>query len=191
LGGETNQWYTDLVEDTRFIDPPDTPEHGYHLSKDLADRAIEMIRDQKASNPSRPWFMWYNPGANHAPHHAPKDYIDKYKGKFDDGYETYRTWVLQRMIARGVLRKVTKLTQLTPLPKDVQNSGDFVRPWNSLSANEKKLFSRLAEVYAAYSEYTDVQIGRLIDYLQQSGQLDNTVVFYAADNGASGEGGPS
>ena len=90
LGGETNQWYPDLVEDNRFIEPPYGPEQGYHLSKDLADQAIKMIRDQKASNPSKPWFMWYNPGANHAPHHAPQEYIDKYKGKFDDGYEAYR-----------------------------------------------------------------------------------------------------
>jgi len=191
LGGETNQWYPDLVEDNRFIDPPYGPEQGYHFSKDLADNAIEMIRDQKASNPSRPWFMWYNPGANHAPHHAPKDYIAKYKGKFDDGYEAYRTWVLDRMIEKGVLPKGTQMTPLNPLPEDVANKADYVRPWNSLTADEKKLFSRLAEVYAAYSEYTDVQIGRVIDYLQETGQLENTVVFYAADNGASGEGSPS
>jgi arylsulfatase len=191
LGGETNQWYPDLIEDNRFIEPPASPEQGYHLSKDLADQAIAMIRDQKASNPSRPWFMWYNPGANHAPHHAPKEYIAKYKGKFDDGYEAYRTWVLSRMIDKGVLPKGAQLTPLNPLPKEVANPGDYVRPWDSLNADEKKLFSRLAEVYAAYSEYTDVEIGRLIDYLQESGQLDNTVVFYAADNGASGEGSPS
>jgi arylsulfatase len=191
LGGETNQWYPDLTEDNRFVDPPYTPDEGYHLSKDLADHAIEMLRDQKASNPTRPWFMWFCPGANHAPHHAPQEYIDKYKGKFDDGYEAYRTWVLQRMIAKGVLPKDTQLTPLNPLPKDVANPADYVRPWNELSADEKKLFSRLAEVYAAYSEYTDVQIGRIIDYLQQSGQLENTVIFYAADNGASGEGSPN
>jgi len=191
LGGETNQWYPDLVEDNRFIEQPYGPEKGYHFSKDLADKAIEIIRDQKATNPSRPWFMWYNPGANHAPHHAPKSYIAKYKGKFDDGYEAYRTWVLERMIAKGVLPKGTQLTPLNPLPEDMANKADYVRPWNSLSPQEKKLFSRLAEVYAAYSEYTDAQIGRIIDYLQQSGQLENTVIFYAADNGASGEGSPN
>src|SRR5262245_5528251 len=133
LGGETNQWYPDLVEDNRFIEQPYTPEQGYHLSKDLADKAIEMLRDQKATSPSRPWFMWLNPGANHAPHHAPKDYIAKYKGKFDDGYEAYRTWVLERMIAKGVLPKGTQLTPINPLPQDVANPADNVRPWDSLS----------------------------------------------------------
>src|SRR5499427_6563747 len=191
LGGETNQWYPDLVEDNKFIEQPYGPEQGYHLSKDLADKAIAMLRDQKATNPSRPWFMWFNPGANHAPHHAPKDYIDKYKGKFDDGYEAYRTWVLDRMIAKGILPKGTQLTPLNPLAKEVANPADFVRPWDSLTPEEKHLFSRLAEVYAGFSEYTDAQVGRIIDYLEQTGQLENTVIFYAADNGASGEGSPN
>lgn len=191
LGGETNQWYPDLTEDNRFIDQPYTPEQGYHLSKDLADQAIKMIRDQKGSNPSKPWFMWYNPGANHAPHHAPAEYIAKYKGKFDEGYEAYRTWVLERMKAKGIVPKDTKLTPINPLPQDVANPADMVRPWNTLNADEKKLFSHMAEVYAGFSEYTDAQVGRVIDYLKQSGQFDNTVIFYAADNGASGEGSPS
>jgi len=191
LGGETNQWYPDLVEDNKFIDQPYLPEEGYHLSKDLADKAIGMIRDQKASNPSKPWYMWFCPGANHAPHHAPKDYIDKYKGKFDDGYEAYREWVLPRMIEKGILPKGTKLTALNPMPDEMANPADNVRPWDSLNAEEKKLFSRLMEVYAGFSEYTDAQIGRIIDYLEQSGQLENTIVLYAADNGASGEGTPN
>ena len=191
IGGETNQWYPDLVEDNRYIDQPYTPEEGYHLSKDLADKAIGMIRDQKAGNPSRPWFLWFCPGANHAPHHAPKDYIEKYKGKFDDGYEAYREWVLPRMIEKGILPKGTKLTPINPMPPEMANAADMVRPWDSLSAEEKRLFSRMAEVYAAYSEYTDAQVGRIIDYLEKSGQLDNTLVIYCADNGASGEGSPS
>lgn len=191
LGGETNQWYPDLVEDNHFIEQPYSPEEGYHLSKDLADKAIEMIRDQKASNPSKPWFTWFCPGANHAPHHAPQDYIDKYKGMFDDGYEAYREWVLPRMIAKGILPEGTQLTPLNPLPEEVANPADFVRPWNSLNADEKKLFSRLAEVFAGFSEYTDAQIGRIIDYLEKTGQLDNTLVIYCADNGASGEGTPN
>ena len=191
LGGETNQWYPDLVEDNKFIDQPYSPEEGYHLSKDLADQAMQMIRDQKASNPSKPWFMWLCPGANHAPHHAPKEYVDKYKGKFDSGYEAYREWVLPRMIAKGLLPEGTKLTPLNPLPENVENPADHVRPWNTLNADEKKLFARMAEVYAGLSEYTDVQIGRLVDYLEQSGQLDNTIVFYCSDNGTSGEGSPN
>jgi arylsulfatase A-like enzyme len=191
LGGETNQWYPDLVEDNHFIEPPSTPEQGYHLSKDLADQAIRMIRSQKASSPSKPWFMFYNPGANHAPHHAPQEYIDKYKGKFDDGYEAYRTWVLARMIEKGVLPKDTKLTPINPLPESQAIAADAVRPWSTLNADEKKLFSHMAEVWAGFSEYTDAQVGRVIDYLEQSGQLENTVVFYASDNGTSGEGTPN
>jgi arylsulfatase len=191
LGGETNQWFPDLVEDNKFVDAPASPDEGYHLSKDLVDHALQMIRDQKASNPSKPWFMWLCPGANHAPHHAPKEYVDKYKGKFDDGYEAYREWVLPRMIAKGLLPKDTKLTSLNRLPPEVANAGDAVRPWSSLNADEKKLFSRMAEVYAGFSEYTDAQVGRLIDYLEKTGQLENTIVFYCADNGASGEGSPN
>ncbi|MEN2401080.1 arylsulfatase [Flavobacterium sp. MC2016-06] len=191
LGGETNQWYPDLVEDNHFIEPPYSPEEGYHLSKDLADKSIEYIQDQKATNPSKPWFLWYCPGANHAPHHAPQEYIDKYKGKFDEGYDAYRKWVLPRMIAKGILPKDTKLTEFNFLPKEIANEGDFVRPWDKLKPEEKKLFSKLAEVYAGFSEYTDAQVGRVIDYLEKTGQLENTVVIYAADNGASGEGSPN
>ncbi|MFB7249696.1 arylsulfatase [Microbacterium sp. NPDC056234] len=190
LGGETNQWYPDLVEDNRFIEAPYTPEEGYHLSKDLADQAIRMIRDQKSSNPSKPWFTWYNPGANHAPHQAPDEYIAKYKGLFDDGYDAYRTWVLARMIERGILPEGTTLTEFNPMPEDQANAADHVKPWDSLSDDEKRLFSRMAEVFAAFSEYTDTEIGRVIDYLEESGQLENTLIFYCADNGASGEGSP-
>ncbi|GAF70983.1 unnamed protein product, partial [marine sediment metagenome] len=191
LGGETNQWYPDLVEDNHFIDQPYGPEAGYHLSKDLADQAIQMLRDQKASNPSKPWYMWYNPGANHAPLHAPKEYIDKYKGMFDDGYEAYREWVLERMIERGVLPEGTEMTPLNPLPEEMANPADAVLPWDSLSNDEKALFARMAEAFAGFSEYTDVEIGRIIDYLEETGQIDNTLIFYAADNGTSGEGTPT
>ena len=191
LGGETNQWYPDLIEDNHFIDQPYGPEQGYHLSRDLADKAISMIADQKASNPSKPWYMWLCPGANHAPHHAPKDYIEKYKGKFDDGYEAYREWVLPRMIERGLLPKGTAITPINPLPENVANPGDMVRPWNTLKPEEKKLFSRLMEVYAGFSEYTDAQVGRVLDYLEKTGQLENTLIIHASDNGASGEGSPN
>lgn len=191
LGGETNNWYPDLVEDNRFIEAPSTPEEGYHLSKDLADQAIGMLRDQNATNPSKPWYMWFCPGANHAPHHSPKEYADKYKGMFDDGYDAYRDWVVKRMKERGIIPEDTEMTPFNPMPEDAANPGDYVRPWEELNDQEKKLFSRMAEVYAGFSEYTDVQIGRIIDYLEQTGQLENTIVLYAADNGASGEGSPN
>lgn len=191
IGGETNQWYPDLAEDNHYIDQPYRPEEGYHLSKDLADKALAFIRDSKQSDPDKPWYMWYCPGANHAPHHAPQEYIDKYKGVFDDGYEAYREWVLPRMIERGILPPGTQLSPLNPLPDGAAIAGDKVRPWDELDEDEKALFRRMAEVYAAFSEYTDVQVGRIIDYLEESGQLENTLVIYAADNGASGEGSPN
>ena len=191
LGGETNQWYPDLIEDNHAIEPPCTPEEGYHLSKDLADQAIKMLQDLRSSGPSKPWFMWFCPGANHAPHHAPQEYIDKYKGVFDDGYEAYREWVLARMVERGVLPQGTELTPLNPMPEDVANEADYVRPWAELNDDEKRLFCRMAEVFAGFSEYTDVQVGRIIDFLERTEQLDNTLVLYCADNGASGEGTPN
>ena len=191
LGGETNNWYPDLVHDNHFIDQPYSPEEGYHLSKDLADHAIQMIRDVKASAPSRPWLTWFCPGANHAPHHAPQEYIDKYKGKFDDGYEAYREWVLPRMIEKGIFPEGTELTPMNPMPEGTHSPADDVRPWASLSDDEKKLFSHMAEVYAGMSEYADAQVGRIVDYLEETGQLDNTLIFYCADNGASGEGSPN
>lgn len=191
LGGETNQWYPDLVEDNQLIEPPATPEQGYHLSKDLADQALRMLRDQRATNPSKPWYMWFCPGANHAPHHTPTEYAEKYRGKFDDGYEAYRDWVLARMIEKGVMPEGTALTPINPLPADIALEADAVRPWDTLNADEKRLFARMAEVYAGFSEYTDVQVGRIVDYLEQTGQLDNTLILYCADNGASGEGTPN
>ncbi|MFF2389066.1 arylsulfatase [Agromyces sp. NPDC058104] len=191
IGGETNNWYPSLAEDNRYIDQPYLPEDGYHLSKDLADQALKMIRDVKQTEPDKPWYLWFCPGANHAPHHAPEEYIAKYKGKFDDGYEAYREWVLPRMIERGILPAGTALTELNPMPDGTFSQSDEVLPWASLSDEQKAMFSRMAEVYAGFSEYTDAQVGRIIDYLEESGQLDNTIVIYCADNGASGEGSPN
>ncbi|MBT2495201.1 arylsulfatase [Microbacterium sp. ISL-59] len=191
IGGETNQWYPDLAEDNHYTEQPYQPEDGYHLSKDLADKAMSFIRDSKQSEPDKPWYLWFCPGANHAPHQAPKEYIDKYKGVFDDGYEAYREWVLPRMIERGILPESTALTALNPMTEGTFADGDHVRPWATLTEDERRLFSRMAEVYAGLSEYTDAQVGRIIDYLEESGQLDNTLVIYCADNGASGEGSPN
>ena len=166
------------------------PEDGYHLSKDLADHAISFIADSKTSAPKKPWYLWFCPGANHAPHHAPEEYIAKYAGQFDDGYEAYREWVLPRMVERGILPEGTTYSDINPLPGGAAMPLDHVRPWEELDADEKKLFARFAEVYAGFSEYTDAQVGRIIDYLEETGQLENTIVMYCADNGASGEGSP-
>jgi arylsulfatase len=191
IGGETNQWYPDLAEDNHYIDQPYLPEDGYHLSKDLADKALSFIRDSKQSEPDKPWYLWFCPGANHAPHHAPQEYIDKYEGAFDDGYEAYREWVLPRMVERGILPEGTELTPINPMAPGTFSEGDSMRPWDELNDEEKQLFSRMAEVYAGYSEYTDAQVGRIVDYLEESGQLENTLILYCADNGASGEGSPN
>jgi arylsulfatase len=188
IGGETNNWYPTLAEDNHYIDQPYLPEDGYHLSKDLADQAIRFITDSVASAPKKPWYLWFCPGANHAPHHCPQDYIDRYRGAFDDGYEAYREWVLPRMIERGIVPEGTTLPQINPLPGEAATEMDHVRPWDTLNEDEKRLFSRMAEVFAGFSEYTDAQVGRIVDYLEETGQLDNTLVVYCADNGASGEG---
>lgn len=190
IGGETNNWFPSLAEDNRYVDQPYGPDEGYHLSKDLADQALRMIRDVKQTEPDKPWYLWFCPGANHAPHHAPQEYIDKYKGAFDDGYEAYREWVLPRMIERGILPEGTELTEVNPMPDGTFTQTDTVRPWAELSAEERAMFCRMAEVYAGFSEYTDAQVGRIVDYLEESGQLENTIILYCADNGASGEGSP-
>ena len=191
IGGETNNWYPDLAEDNHYIDQPYLPDDGYHLSKDLGDQALRFIRDSKQSEPDKPWYLWFCPGANHAPHHAPEEYIEKYKGIFDDGYEAYREWVLPRMIEKGILPEGTELTPINPMTPGTFSEADSVRPWETLNDDERRLFSRMAEVYAGMSEYADAQVGRIIDHLEESGQLENTLVFYCADNGASGEGSPN
>ena len=191
IGGETNEWFPSLAEDNHYIDQPYGPEDGYHLSKDLADKAISFLQDTRQTEPDKPWYLWFCPGANHAPHQAPKDYVDKYEGVFDDGYEAYREWVLPRMIDRGLLPEGTEMTSMNPMTPGTFSENDMVRPWDSLSVEEKRLFSRMAEVYAGMSEYTDAQVGRIVDYLGDTGQLDNTLIVYAADNGASGEGSPN
>ncbi|MFO1430183.1 MAG: arylsulfatase [Candidatus Competibacteraceae bacterium] len=210
IGGETNQFFPDLIADNHPVEQPYVD--GYHLSKDLADQAIQMIKDQKASNPSKPWYMWFCPGANHAPHQIldqdKKDILSTYYNKegdfdFSEGYEAYREWVLPRMKDRGILPQDTELTPLNPLPKAVENEGDRVIPWDKIGFDEngnldeekqkdgRELFTKLMEIYAAFSTYTDLQVGRIIDYLEQTNQLDNTLIIWAADNGASGEGSPN
>jgi arylsulfatase len=199
LGGESNSWYPDLVHDNHPVDPPATPEEGYHLSKDLADKAIEFIRDAKAVDPDKPFFMYLAPQAGHAPHHVFPEWADRYKGRFDQGYEAIRSGILQRQKELGLLPENTELSALNPHGEPGATSPDgkpwpmldTVRPWDSLSDDERRLFSRMAEVFAGYISYTDHEVGRVIDYLEETGQLDNTLVVVISDNGASGEGGPN
>lgn len=197
LGGETNQWTPDLVYDNHPVDQPKTAEEGYHLTEDLTDKAIEFIRDAKVIAPEKPFFMYFCPGACHAPHQAPKEWIEKYKGKFDMGYDAYREIIFKRQKEMGIMPQDAVLTPANPYAQAKSVDGkpwnpvDETRPWDSLSEDEKKLFARMAEVYAGFLSHTDHHIGRLLDYLEESGQLDNTIVVLVSDNGASGEGGPN
>jgi arylsulfatase len=197
LGAETNQWYPDLVYDNHPVDQPSLPEEGYHFTVDITDRALSFIRDAKAIAPDKPFFLYYCPGACHAPHHAPKEWADKYKGKFDLGYEAYREQVFERQKQVGIVTDKAELSPINPYVDEKSDDGkawpelDTVRPWDTLSDDEKRLFSRMAEVYAGFLSHADHEIGRLLDYLEESGQLDNTLIVLVSDNGASGEGGPN
>jgi arylsulfatase len=197
LGGETNQWYPDLVYDNHPVEQPATPEEGYHLTTDLTDKAIEFVKDAKMVAPDKPFFMYFCPGACHAPHHAPKEWIERYAGRFDMGYEAYREQVFARQKQLGIFAEDVELSPLNPYVEETSPDGkpwpalDATRPWDSLSDEEKRLFSRMAEVYAGFLSHTDNEIGRLLDFLDQSGELENTIVVLVSDNGASGEGGPN
>ncbi len=197
MGGETDQWYPELVYDNHPVPPPATPEEGYHLSKDLADKTIEFIRDAKVIAPDKPWFTYLCPGAGHAPHHVFAEWADRYAGAFDMGYERYREIVLENQKRLGIVPPDTELSPMNPYSDVTGPNGepwpaqDTVRPWDDLDDDEKRLFSRMAEVFAGFLSYTDDQIGRVLDYLEESGQLDNTIIVVISDNGASGEGGPN
>jgi arylsulfatase len=199
LGGETNQWYPDIVYDNHPMDQPYRPDEGYHFSRDIADRAIEFVRDSKMIAPEKPWFMYFCPGCAHAPHHVFKEWADRYRGRFDMGYEKIREQILDNQKKMGLLPENTQLSPINPHgePATTGPDGqpwpplDFVPPWATLSEDEKRLFIRMAEVFAGYVTYTDAQVGRLLDYLEESGQLENTIIVVVSDNGSSAEGGPS
>jgi arylsulfatase A-like enzyme len=200
LGAETNQWFPELVYDSHPVEPPCTPEEGYHLTEDLTDKALEFIKDAKVLAPGKPFFLYYAPGACHAPHHAPKEWIDRFKGRFDMGYEALREQTLARQKEMGIVPQDTELPPLNPIGTPDTRTGpngepfpalDYTRPWDSLSAEEQRLFCRMAEVYAGFLAHADAQIGRLLDYLEETGQRENTMVILVSDNGASGEGGPN
>jgi arylsulfatase A-like enzyme len=180
LEGETDQFHPELVYDNHAIEPPGTPETGYHLSEDLVDHAIGFIHDTKSIRPDRPFFTYLAFGAMHAPHQAPADYLERWRGRFDDGWDAAR----DRWFARQKeLELLPDGTHLAP-----RNPG--VEPWDSLSDNERRLAARLQEAFAGFLEHTDVQVGRLVSALEQLGELDNTLFLLLSDNGASQEGGP-
>jgi arylsulfatase A-like enzyme len=178
IGGETNQWAPLIYDGMIQVEPSHDP--NYNFMTDMTDQAITWMGYQKSLTPDKPFFIYFAPGATHAPHHVPKEWIAKYKGKFDQGWDKVREETLARQIKLGV---VPAGTTLAPKP-------EAIKDWATLSADEKKLFAREMEVFAGFGEYADTEIGRLIHAIEQTGQLDNTLVFYiVGDNGASAEGG--
>src|SRR4051812_33269668 len=177
IGGETNQWSPALYEDLNRIEVPKDP--NYPLMTALANQAIRWTSAQKALTPDKPFFTYFAPGATHAPHHVPKEWIAKYKGKFDQGWDKLREETLARQVKLGVVPAGTKLA---PKP-------EAIKDWEKLSADEKRLFARQMEVFAGFGEYADFEVGRVIQAIQDLGKLDNRLGFYiAGDNGASGPG---
>ena len=180
LDGETDQFHPDLVADNHMVSPPCGPDEGYHLSADLVDQAMAMITDSVSIRPDRPYFLYLPFGATHAPHQAPADYIERYRGRFDDGWDVTRERWFARQIELGVTPAHTTLAPHNP----------GVRPWDELGDVERRLAARLQEAFAGFLEHTDAQIGRLVAHLRRLGRLENTVIMLLADNGASQEGGP-
>ncbi|MER7607912.1 arylsulfatase [Nocardioides sp. NPDC127503] len=179
IGGENNQWDPALYEGTTPIEPPATAEEGYHLTEDLADHACAWIRQQKALMPDRPFFAYFAPGATHAPHHVPKEWIDKYAGKFDDGWDAHRERTFARQKELGVI----------PADAELTARHDEIPAWDDMPDDLKPVLARQMEVYAGFLEHTDHHVGRVIDTIADLGVLDNTIVYYIiGDNGASAEG---
>ena len=181
LNGDTNQFAPDLVADNGFVEAPRTPDEGYHLTEDLADRAIRFIQDQQQATPGKPWFTYLATGAVHAPHQAPAASIDAYRGRFDDGWEAWRARTFARQVDQGI---VPDGTTLGPRPP-------WVPDWAGLAPDERRLYARMMEVFAGFVTHTDAQIGRVLDFLRATEQLDDTLVLLISDNGTSGEGGPT
>ncbi|MDI9915029.1 arylsulfatase [Rhodococcus sp. IEGM 1379] len=200
LGAETNQWYPDLVHDNHPVEQPATPEDGYHFGVDITDHALDFLGDVKAIAPDRPVFLYYAPGCAHAPHQVPREWADRYQGRFDAGYEAMREEILVRQKEMGLIPQDTELPTMNPIGTSATRTGpdgvpfpplDDTRPWGTLSDDEKRLFARMAEVYAGFVSHCDDQIGRILAYLEEIEQLDNTIIVVVSDNGASGEGGPN
>lgn len=182
VGGEANQYYPGLYEGTTPVEPETTPEEGYTLTEDLADRAITWVRQQQALAPDKPFFMYFAPGATHAPHHVPKEWSDKYKGKFDGGWDVLREQILARQKELGVVPETAELTR----------RHDEIPAWDDMPAELKPVLARQMEIYAGFMEQTDFHVGRVVDAIEELGVLDNTLVYYIiGDNGASAEGTPN
>jgi arylsulfatase len=181
LGGDTSQWYPDLVYDNHQVEPPKKPEEGYHLSEDLVDKAVSFIADTKQADPEKPFYLHLCFGATHAPHHVAKEWADKYKGVFDDGWDAYREKVFARQKELGIVPADAELSRHDP---DVPD-------WEALPAPARQLSARMMEVFAGFLEHTDHQIGRLLEFLAKQGELENTLIMVISDNGASAEGGPT
>ena len=180
MAGMTNQWTPDLVEDNHPIHPPRSPEEGYHLNEDMADKAISFVKDLKSADPDKPFLLYYCPGAGHTPHHVPTEWIERYRGRFDGGWDRLREEIFARQVEMGI---VPAETTLSPRP-------EWIPAWDSLSEDERRLYARQMEVYAAFISHTDHHIGRVVRFLEEIGELDNTLLFVTSDNGASAEGGP-
>ena len=181
MGGETHQYYPELVFDNHQVEPPKTPEQGYHLTEDLVDKAISFIADAKQVAPDKPFFMYFAPGAMHAPHHVRKEWSDKYKGAFDDGWDAYREKTFARQKEMG----------LVPADAELSRHDPDVPDWDGLSAEEKRLYAHMMEVFAGFLEHTDFHMGRLFDFLKSISEFDNTLIMLISDNRASSEGGPT
>ncbi len=176
LGGDTSQWNPDLVYDNHRIPQPDRP--GYHLTEDIVDKSIEFVLDQRQIDPDRPFFLWMAFGACHAPHHAPREFIDKYKGRFDRGWDVEREEVLARQKEMGIVPPETELAPRNP----------GIKAWAELSADQRRLYTRMQEVFAGFMDHTDHHIGRFLDFLEETGQMNHTLIVLISDNGASQEG---
>jgi len=179
IGGETNQWHPLVFDGVTPMDVPDE-DPGYHFTTDMTNQAIAWVRSQQSLTPDKPFYMYFATGATHAPHHAPREFADRYKGKFSQGWDELRKETLSRQKQLGV---VPANTQLAAKPKDIKD-------WKKLSADEKRLFERQMEIFAGFAEHTDHEVGRLLAALEEMGELENTLLFYiVGDNGSSAEGG--
>jgi arylsulfatase A-like enzyme len=179
LHGDANHYAPNLVRDNQYVDPPATPEQGYHLTEDLTDQAIRLLTDHQHAAPGKPFFLYYALGAVHSPHHVTPEWVEPYRGRFDHGWDEWRREIFARQVVSGVVPDGTVLTERP----------EWVAEWADLDADQCRMYARQQEVFAGFLTHTDAQIGRLLHHLDATGQADNTIVVLFSDNGASAEGG--